>query len=154
MAGLHFLQLRLFCTANILALGAAGMEGTALGGIGRTWHITLEDDPVHFILGIWHRHCGDQRLGIGMAGCLKYIALTAVFHHVAQIHNADLIGNVLHHGQVMRNKQIGHIVLFLQILQQIDDLCLDTHIQRGNRLVADDELWLQCQRSCDARRSR
>ena len=40
--------------------------------------------------------------------------------------------------------------LRLQILQQVQDLSLDGHVQRGHRLVADDELGLQGQRPGDA----
>ena len=50
----------------------------------------------------------------------------------------------------MGDKEIGQVELRLQILQQVQDLSLDGHVQRGHRLVADDELGLQGQRPGDA----
>ena len=41
-------------------------------------------------------------------------------------------------------------MLLLQIVQQVDDLRLNGHVQRGNRLVADDELGVERQGACDA----
>ena len=40
----------------------------------------------------------------------------------------------------MRDKKIGEVHILLQIPKQIDNLRLDRHIKRGNRLIADDEL--------------
>ena len=40
--------------------------------------------------------------------------------------------------------------LVLQIHQQIDDLRLNRHIQRGHRFVADDQLRIERQRARDA----
>ena len=39
---------------------------------------------------------------------------------------------------------------FLQLLEQVDDLRLDRHVQRRHRLVADDELRLERERARDA----
>ena len=39
----------------------------------------------------------------------------------------------------MRDKQIGHPDLFLQILKEIDDLRLDRDVEGGDRLVGDDK---------------
>ena len=48
--------------------------------------------------------------------------------HVAQIHDADAVGNVLDDRQVMRDEQIGQVALLLQISEQVDDLALDGHV--------------------------
>ena len=49
--------------------------------------------------------------------------------------------------QVMGDKQIGQSELFLKILEHIDDLRLNGNIERGDRLIADDELGIDRQRS-------
>ncbi len=49
----------------------------------------------------------------------------------------------------MRDKQIGQTKFFAQILQQVNHLRLDRHVQRGNRLVADNEFGIQRQRPRD-----
>ena len=45
----------------------------------------------------------------------------------------------------MGDEQIGEVLLLLEILKQVDDLALKGHVQRGNCLVADDELRLDSQ---------
>ena len=45
----------------------------------------------------------------------------------------------------MGNEHIGQIQLILQILHQVQNLCLNGHVQSGNRLITYDEFGLQCQ---------
>src|SRR5262249_17960662 len=51
--------------------------------------------------------------------------------------------------KIMGDKQIGEPELLLQVLQEIDDLGLDRYIQRRHRFVADDQLWLDSERTRD-----
>jgi len=73
-----------------------------------------------------------------------------VFHQVAQVHHADVVGNVLHHRKVVGDEQVGEFQFFLQIHQQVDNLRLNGDIQRRQRLVAHDELRVQRERARDA----
>lgn len=57
---------------------------------------------------------------------------------MTKIHNTDPVGNVFDYAHVVCNKQKGNIVFFPQILQKVNDLCLNGHIQSGHRLIADD----------------
>ena len=54
------------------------------------------------------------------------------------------------HGQVVRDEEEREAQLALQVLEQVDDLRLDRHVQRGDRLVGDDQLRLQGERAGDA----
>ena len=56
------------------------------------------------------------------------------------------------HRQIMGDKQIGEIVLALQVDQQIDHLGLDRDVKRRDRLVAHDQAWSerQCTGDTDA----
>ena len=58
--------------------------------------------------------------------------------------------DVLHHGEVVGDEQVGEAELALQVLQQVEDLRLDRHVERRDRLVADDELRLERERAGDA----
>ena len=71
-------------------------------------------------------------------------------HQLAQIHNADAVGNVLDNAQVVGDEQVGQPHLLLQVLKHVDDLRLDRNVQRGDRLVADDELGVHSQGAGDA----
>ena len=57
---------------------------------------------------------------------------------------------MLHHRQVVGDEQVGQPEILLQLPQEVDDLRLDRYVQRGDRLVADDEFRIESERSCDA----
>ena len=57
---------------------------------------------------------------------------------------------MLNDGQVVGDEQIGQTVLRLQILQQVHDLRLYRHIERGDWLVANDQLRINRQGAGDA----
>ena len=44
--------------------------------------------------------------------------------------------------EVMRNKEVGETELFLEVLEEVDDFCLDGDIQGRNGFVADNKFWL------------
>ena len=46
----------------------------------------------------------------------------------------------MHDRQVMGDEHVGQAHLLLQVFHQVQDLCLDGHVQRRYRLVAHDEL--------------
>ena len=54
-----------------------------------------------------------------------------------------------HHGEVVRDEQIGEPPFGLQVGEEIQDLRLHRHIERADRLVAHDELRLYRQRPGD-----
>ena len=114
---------------NMLALfsgmGAAGMEPAALGRIGRRRNVAFQLDPLGLGRRIRIGNGREQGLGVGMQRILEDVLLGAELHHSAQIHNADLVGNELDHGQVVGHEDVSQIHFPLQLLQQIDDLCLD-----------------------------
>ena len=99
--------------------------------------------PLHFLPAAGDGNGRQQSLGIGMQWLAEQLRGIRCLHQLAQVHHRDLIGEELHHRQVMGDKEIGQVELRLQILQQVQDLSLDGHVQRGHRLVADDELGLQ-----------
>ena len=52
--------------------------------------------------------------------------------------------------RVVGDEEIGQAELLLQVLQQVDHLGLDRHVERRHRLVADDQLGLDGERAGDA----
>jgi len=47
---------------------------------------------------------------------------------------------MFYHAQIVSNKQVGQVQLFLQFLHQVDDLRLDGYIQCGDRFITDDQI--------------
>ena len=50
----------------------------------------------------------------------------------------------------MGDEDVRQVELVLDVLEQVDDLRLDGHVQGRHRLVADDQLGLQGERAGDA----
>ena len=48
----------------------------------------------------------------------------------------------MHHCEIVRDEHVGKMQPLLKIEQQIDDLRLDVHVERGDRLIRDDEVRL------------
>ncbi len=60
------------------------------------------------------------------------------------------MADVLDHGEVVGDEQVGELELVLQLHQQVDDLRLDRDVERRHRLIADDQLGIERQRAGDA----
>ena len=69
---------------------------------------------------------------------------------MSEIHNGHPVRNMLNNTQVMGNKNIGHSHFLLKVLQQVDNLGLNGHIQGAGGLVANQDFRLQRQRPGDA----
>src|SRR5258706_8588241 len=54
---------------------------------------------------------------------------------------------MLYHRKVMRDEDVGEPKPVLKVAQQVQDLRTDRHVQRRDRLVADDELRLDRERA-------
>ena len=67
--------------------------------------------------------------------------------HLTQVHNGNAIGDVLHDGQIVGDKEIRRTELVLKFLEQVQNLGLNGNIQSGDWLVADDQLGLQSERA-------
>ena len=67
------------------------------------------------------------------------------FHQPPQIHDCNPGGDLLHHAQIMRDKDHGEAEVSLKLGQKIDDLSLHRDIQRRNGLVTDQKLRFQDQ---------
>ena len=66
-------------------------------------------------------------------------------NNLALMHNGDTVGNETHYRQVVCNKKVSQVTLFLQLIHQVQYLCTHGYVQRGDRFVSDDELGLHDQ---------
>ena len=67
----------------------------------------------------------------------------AFLHHRAAAQDGDAVGHVGDHGKVVRDQQQPHAVLVDEVAQQFQDLLLQDDVERGGRLVGDQQLRLQ-----------
>src|SRR5260370_25702416 len=78
------------------------------------------------------------------------IARRSDLDHAAEIHHRDSSRDVLDDAEVVGDEKISEAELHLQVLQEVDHLRLDRHVERRYRLVADHELGLDGERAGDA----
>src|SRR5947208_12689898 len=84
-----------------------------------------------------------------MARAFEQAVDTGLFHHLAGIHDDDALRGLGDDAHRMGDQHDRHAEAFLHVLQQIENLRLDGDVERGGRLVGDDELWLAGQRHGD-----
>ena len=70
-----------------------------------------------------------QPLGVFLLRVVEEIVGRTVFNHLAVLHHDDLISHLPHHSEVVRNKQVGQIHLFLQLSEQFEHLSLHHHVE-------------------------
>jgi hypothetical protein len=71
-------------------------------------------------------------------------------HDLAEVHHGDAVGDVADHREVVRDDHVRQAELVLEVVHQVDDLRLDGHVERGDRLVGDDHTGLEGERAGDA----
>ena len=62
------------------------------------------------------------------------------------MHDGDAVADVFHDPQVVRDEEVGQLELALEVLEQVDDLRLNRHVQGRNGLVGDDEVRVDRER--------
>ena len=82
-------------------------------------------------------------------GCAKSSRAVGDLDDPAEIHHADAARHVADHGEVVADEQVGQAEPVLQVAHQVQDLRLHRDVERGGRLVADDELAFGRQRAGD-----
>ena len=108
---------------------AACSEDAAGGWIDRAWDVTLEEDTLAPDRWIGDRHTREQRLGIRMHRVPVELLGWGDLHNFPEIHDDDAVAEILNYAKVVSDEQEGEPKLILQVLQQVDDLCLDGDIE-------------------------
>jgi hypothetical protein len=60
-----------------------------------------------------------------------------------QVHDRHPVADVLHHAHVVGDEDVRQAQLALEVLQEVQDLCLDRDVEGRHRLVADHEVGLE-----------
>ncbi len=130
---------------RLLHLRASRAEHASRGRVDRAGQVALQQDalprPLGSRVGQWHG--GGQSVGVRMQRRTVDLLRVGDLHDPAEVHHSDPVGDVAHDGQVVRDEDVGQPELVLQVLEQVDDLGLDRHVERRDRLVADDQLRAQ-----------
>ena len=102
VAGGDLLELGHLVCALLIRIGAAGAETAAAGRIQRAGHIALQHNALGLAgrNGVCHRNSGDQAAGVGVDAVGDQLKAVGQLHQLAQVHDADAVGDVLDHAQV------------------------------------------------------
>ncbi len=128
------------------------MEAAAGRRVDRARDVALEDDPPALPLGdrVRDRDRRQQRPGVRVARRAVELLRRPELDDLAQVHDRHPVADVLHDRQVVGDEQVGQPESGAQVGQEVEDLGLDRHVERRDRLVADDELRLDGERPGDA----
>jgi hypothetical protein len=63
----------------------------------------------------------------------------ALLDHAAEVHHDDVVGHLGDHAEIVRDQHDRHLPLPLDRAQQVEDLRLRGDVQRGRRLVRDQQ---------------
>src|ERR1700685_2800601 len=74
----------------------------------------------------------------------------ADFDNLSPIHHRDARREIAHHRHGMRDEQVGQTEISLQLCEQVDDLRAYADVERGDRFVADNELWTEREGASDS----
>ena len=74
-----------------------------------------------------------------------------ILHHPTAVHDDHAVADLGHDPQVMGHEDGCHSELAGETGQQLQDLGLDHHVERGGGLIGHDQVRPACQRDCDHR---
>ncbi len=95
------------------------------------------------------RPAGEQRLRVGVLRRGEDLRHAALLAHLAVAHDDDVVGDLADDAEVVADEQHAHPALLLEPGEQLEDLALDRDVERGRRLVGDQELRLAGERHRD-----
>jgi len=144
----YALELGRFAAAAGHGMGAARMKIAASRWCDRAGN--LPADRLECCAAIFDAgYLRQQRLGVWVPRVGEQFIDRRGFHDAAQVHDRYAIAQMADHTQVVADEEVGQVQLIAQIHEQIQNLCLDRDIQRGDGFIADEQPGLHGQGACD-----
>ena len=95
------------------------------------------------------RDGGDELFGVGVLRMVQHGAGCALFDDDAVLHHHDAVGDLGDDAEIMGDEHDRGLAALLQVADQFQDLRLRGDVERGGRLVRDQQLWIERQRHRD-----
>ena len=152
VAALLGLQQRLLGAADLLRLPAARVEPARRRRVGRRRHVAGEDLALlrRRERRVGDRHGRHQRARVRHPRVRVELVGVGQLDDLAEVHHRDAVAHVAHDREVVGDEDQRQAEVALEVAQQVEDLRLDRHVERGDRLVGDDQLRLERERARDA----
>src|SRR6058998_2367958 len=129
--------------ANLLREEASGPEPAAARQVNRARKLALD---WHLSVGmgrIRDRYRREKSPGVRMGWVSDEVLRGSRFDDSAEIHHGDPVGHVSSHRDVVRDEDIGVLILFPEIEHEVHHAGANGHIKHAHRLIRDDELRVQ-----------
>jgi len=91
----------------------------------------------------------EQCLGVGVSHLREETSRRCALDDLAGVHHHHPVRAPGDHAHVVGDEENRHLEAIAQLVDQVEDLGLDRHVERCGRLVGDEELGLACERDRD-----
>ena len=137
---------------GLLPPRAAGVEPAAARRVRRRRQVTGQQDPLAPLLDdrVGHRDGAHQRARVGVQRLLVQVVGRRLLDQRPEVHDADDVADVPDDGEVVGDDQVGEPEPLLQLLEQVEHLRLHADVERGDRLVGDEQVRLERDGAGDA----
>src|SRR6185295_2512163 len=143
------LQLRLFLLAHVTAVLAARLELAPWRRRDEVRRKPFDRHELRLARLVKARDRAQQAPRVRHLGIREELDRVGLLDDAARVHHVDALGHARDDAKVVRDQDERGAELAGQVLQQIEDLRLNGHVQRGRRLVGEDELGVARERHRD-----
>ena len=147
-AGIGWIKRRLF-VAHRYAIGATRCEAAARGHGRKVRRQAFDRLQPGAARAIEPRHRAQQAHGVGMSRAMEDGHGGTLLDPPCRIHYDDAVGVACHYAEIMRDDNQRDVELPRQVLHQFQNLRLDGDIERGCRLIGDNEFRIAGKPDCD-----
>ena len=131
---------------------AAGMERTAGRQVDQARRVAADRPQVGVRVVAQRRDADDSSPTVyGCCGARSTVRHRPGLDGPARVHDQHVVRDLADHAEIVGDQDDRRVELALQVGQQIQDLCLHRHVERGGRLVGDDQVRIVDQRHRDHR---
>src|SRR5580704_825491 len=136
------LDRRRFAEAALDAERAARVELAALRQVDEIRWKSLDGEQPMPATCIDARYRTQQRPRVGMLRPLEDLLGGSFLDDLARVHDEHALAQTRHNAEVVRDEDDRGAGLLVEVAEQLEDLCLHGHVERGGRLVSDQQVGL------------
>ena len=141
---------RRVAAANVGGVAAAGRETAGRRRVGQVGRTPGDGGERRVAIGRLARQRREQSFRVAMARVGEELGRRRGLDHLPGIHHRHPVGVLRDDAEIMRHEDHRHAELAAQVVKELEDLALDGDVERGRRLVGDEELRLADERDRDA----
>ena len=122
---------------------APRVEPASRGRVRGARHVPRKQDPRHLQVRVGDGDRGEERPRVRVERRCEEPLRGGGLHDLPEVHHVHPVADVEDHREVVGDEQVREPQLPLEVLQEVQDLGLDAHVEGGRGLVQDDELRVQ-----------